>query len=167
MSVEVELERHEIAAAIRGGTGRHLRSSELGRNRQQHGLVADSGFNWKRWYADVLAFAAEIAAAKAFDRYWHDSPELDYDGDIGSLAPKIHVRHTCHEAGRLILRPVDSEDSAFVLVVGTVPVFRVVGWISSDEGMTDEFWVLDLGNDRPPCWMVPQAALRPIEELRR
>jgi hypothetical protein len=24
-----------------------------------------------------------------------------------------------------------------------------------------------VGNDRPPCWMVPQSSLRPIEELQR
>ena len=161
----VTLDACEIRVAIAGGIGRHLRAIELGR-KHQHGLDGGGEWNWKLWYADVLAFAAEVAAARCLDVYWRDAPQPDTDGDIGN-PPRYHVRHTVLESGRLILRPTDVEDSIFVLVVGTVPVFRVVGWITSDEGMEDEYWVLDLGNQRPPCWMIPQHALRPIEELQR
>lgn len=158
MSVVVTLTRQEAVQASYGGVHRRLRAIFRGRQARYGRGDGDE------WESDVQACAAELAVAKALDRYWADSAELDPDGDVGSLPPHVHVRHTPLAAGRLILRPTDPDDGVFVLVTGELPTFEVVGWLGGREGKVGE--PVDVGNGRPPCWMVPRAALRPIEELR-
>lgn len=140
--------------------GSHRRLRAVFRGRQHRHGRADGD----EWEPDVQAAAAEMAAAKALDRFWSDGPDPDPEGDVGSNAPKIHVRHTALDDGRLILRPDDPDEGPFVLVTGSVPAFRVVGWITGGEGRAAGT-TFD-GNGRPPCVMVPQSSLRPIEELR-
>lgn len=155
----VELTSSEALIAAYVGSHRRLRAVYRG-HRARHGRG-----DGDEWTADVEAAAAEVAAAKALDRFWTDLAGLDEDGDVGSHAPKIHVRHTTLEYGRLILRPNDPGEGIFVLVIGTVPTFTVVGWITAAEGRAigERFE----GNGRPPCVMVPQSALHPLEELQR
>lgn len=157
--VVVTLALHEIAAAISAGTGRHLRAIQ-NRRVPVAGFGNRGRFDWKVWYADVEAVAAEIAVARSLDRYWIDSPLLDRDGDVGPL----QVRHTTREDGQLIIRPGDDNDASFILCVGRLPSFRVVGWAVARECKHDAHWYDD--NGRPGCWMLPQAELHDLEELR-
>jgi hypothetical protein len=159
-AVVVELEPHEVYAAIVAGAGRRFRGIALKRSST---LDPPS----RTWGADVQAVGAEVALAKHLDRFWIDSPLPDPAGDVGSASPRVHVLHTELETGRLILRAGDDDDGVFVLVVGKLPSFRLAGWITAREGKTDAFRVDDVGNGRPGCWMVPQSALRPVGELRR
>jgi hypothetical protein len=153
--VVVTLTESEALLAAYSGTHRRLRAIFRGRQ-HRHGRGERD-----EWQYDVQACAAELAVAKALDRFWSDSPAPDYGGDVGTL----HVRHTLREGGRLILRPNDPDDAVFVLVTGSIPSFRVVGWVTGWEGKAGT--PDDLGNGRPPCWLVPQPALHPIEVLRR
>jgi hypothetical protein len=157
--VAVTLTRQEALQAAYGGVHRRLRAIFRGR---QHRYGRGDG---DAWQADVDACGAEIATAIAVDRHWGDDPEPDYLGDVGSRSPKLHVRHSVRPDGRLILREDDPDDAVFVLVTGTIPAFRVCGWITGREGKAGD--LIDLNNNRPPCWMVPQSELRPIEELQR
>jgi hypothetical protein len=153
--VLVTLSRSEALQAAYAGVHRMLRAIFRGRQ-PRHGRGSGD-----EWHDDVQACAAEMAVAKALDRFWSDSPAPDYGGDVGEL----HVRHTTREDGRLILRPSDPDEGTFVLVTGSIPAFRVVGWITGRDGKAGE--PHDIPNGRPPCWMVPQSELRPIEELQR
>jgi hypothetical protein len=156
--VTVTLTPSEALQAAYGGVHRRLRAIFRGR---QHRYGRGEGDEWE---SDVQACAAELAAARVLDRFWADSAALDPEGDVGSLPPQIHVRHTPLEHGRLILRPNDP-DGVFVLVVGALPTFRVVGWLTSAEGKVGE--PADLGNGRPPCWAIAQSSLRSVAELQR
>jgi hypothetical protein len=151
--VVVTLSRSEALQASYAGVHRRLRTIFRGRQ-HRHGRG-----NSDEWQDDVQACAAELAVAKALDRFWSDSPEPDYS-DVGEL----HVRHTLREDGHLILRPGDPDDGIFVFVTGAIPAFVVHGWTTGRDGMAGE--PDDLRNNRPPCWMVAQTALRPIAELQ-
>ena len=132
--------------------GRALRR----RAQEPHGKPAERG----EWEVVVEGCAAEMAAAKALKLYWSDSPELDYDGDIGG---GFHVRSTDLADGHLILYDRDPADAYFVLVTGRAPIFDVRGFIVARDGKQDEY--RSNGRLRTDGWMVPQAALSPIEEL--
>jgi hypothetical protein len=63
--------------------------------------------------------------------------------------------------GHLPLRPGDEVlEQPYVLVVGTSPTYRIVGWIKNGDGRQDLFFQKD---DDPPWWKVPQSALIPFK----
>jgi len=166
VSIEVILQPHEITRAYMAGTGRQLRAVQFGR-KTTYGLPIGKGFNLVDWRRHVEACGAEIAAARGLDRYWGDSPELDYDGDIGSRQPKNHVRSTRLPHGGLILHPPDGPDDApAVLVIGRLPRYVLAGWMLTGDGKDDRWWYEHgpAGNGRP-CFLVPQRELRDVEEL--
>lgn len=154
----VELTPQEIRVAVIVGANRNVRAYERGR---RHRYGADEA---RGWSMHTQGAAAEIAVAKAFNRYWTDTPDPDYTGDVGPY----HVRSTKHEEGGLLLHPDDPDDGVFVLVVGEIPVFRLAGWILGREGKRERFWLAGgPGGSGRPCFKVPQRELFPIEELER
>jgi hypothetical protein len=74
------------------------------------------------------------------------------DLDEPDLWPHVEVRHTTHETGGLIVRVKDKPGRLFVLVVGTLPRYRVVGWKRIDDARRDEYRWQDV-------WKVPQSGL--------
>lgn len=106
--------------------------------------------------------AAEDAVAEQIGRPWDDTPEPDYDGDVG---PGVQVRWTRRPNGCLPIHlgpPYDRwgrEDPdfhVFFLVCGPIARLRIVGWIEGWEGKLAQFWRADLRN---PCLLVPQGVL--------
>ena len=118
------------------------------------------------WGNDIESSGAEAAAAKVLRRYWqavHNSPATQ-DGDISG----VEVRSTQLADGRLIIHEVrDKDDSPFVLVRGTFPVYDVVGWIRGRDAKKDEYIFKGDGRrgDGNKVYFVPANQLRPIEEL--
>lgn len=109
------------------------------------------------WGNHIRGAIAEEAVAKWRNRYWglHDDPG---HGDVG----QAEVRHTEQPDGRLILRPGDPADRAYILVTGQAPVLAIVGWVNGRDAMVDAHWT-DAGTGRPPAWFVPQAALHLVK----
>lgn len=111
------------------------------------------------WKAHIEGAAAEAAVGKALGIFW--------GGDVNTFkAPDLEgwqVRATDRPGGCLIVRPKDRDGDRFILVIVSIPVFDVVGWIYGREAKRPE-WFRDSG---PPAWFVPQGALRPIGKVER
>jgi hypothetical protein len=74
------------------------------------------------------------------------------------------VRHTRYAHGRLMIQPEDNDEQIFILAVGTLPRYRVVGWLRGGEAKQPHWWTTQI-NGAPlpnPCWAVPQPALCPM-----
>jgi hypothetical protein len=135
----------EVATAI--GTYREKLSSERGYRDNSH---IEKGESLEQ---NIDAAGAELAASKFTGCRWNMT--IGEDLDEPDLWPHVEVRHTTHGAGGLIVRAKDKPGRLFVLVVGTCPRYRVVGWKCSDDARCDEFrW-----ND---VWKVPQSGLMPL-----
>ena len=109
------------------------------------------------WSIDIEAAAAELAFAKARDRYWQplaDDPNT-LTGDVG----RVQIRSTHRTNGCLITHPTDPDNAPFVLAIGQIPTYTFVGWLWGRETKHQQWWRTDTGR---PAFFVPQSALRPI-----
>ncbi len=152
--MDVTLSWAELRMAAEVGMARRLRA--LAKGRAEPYGTPSTGL----WEIDIQASAAEMAVAKALGMYWSDTGGPGYEGDVG----RYEVRWTARPDGCLILHDDGRGGSAFILVVGTAPVFRIPGWIRGRDGQDGEFWQERTGR---PCWMVPQDVLHPIDGLIR
>lgn len=115
--------------------------------------------NWNPWKNDIEAACAEMAYAKYRRRYWDFSVygkkerHLLKAGDVGHE----QVRWTDLEDGSLIIRTDDDPENYFVLVIGMVPDFYMIGYIKGSDGLKDEYIRGPHGGVR--SWFVPQSAL--------
>lgn len=109
------------------------------------------------WEKDIDGACAEIAVSKAIGRRIGSPIGTFHAPDVGT----IQVRHTKLESGCLIHRREDSERRPFVLVVGEIPTYTIVGWLYGKECRKTEW--LKTYNNREPAWFVPQQALRKFE----
>ena len=148
--VVVTLSWSEVAWAAREGCQRAIRAMSKGRVRPGSNKKRRGG----RWDHDVEAACAEVAVAKHLRAYWAPDPALDYAGDIGG---GWHVRSTDLPKGCLIVYREDPDDGKFALAVGTVPTFRLPGWIVAADAKRTDWWESDK-LDRPG-FMVPQTEL--------
>lgn len=144
MNSVVTLTALEVRVAEVVGTTRFERSRTNGYRDRSHVPAQD------RLKADVDGAGAELAASKASGCRW--AMTCGEDLEAPDLEPHVEVRHTTHTDGGLIVRPRDHGDRLFVLVVGTLPRYRVVGWIRGEQARRDEFRWSDV-------WMVPQSSL--------
>lgn len=112
-------------------------------------------------HTTVNGFGAEVAAAVALGVPWRrPDPRTRHDGD---LIDGTEVRSTRYATGKLLIRPEDYEERAFVLVTGMVPHFVIRGWKRCCESRRDEWWWPSA--PERPCWAVPQEELRDIRTL--
>jgi hypothetical protein len=155
--VKVRLSIEEFQAAVLVAVARHKESRIRG---YQH----TAGFEPASYSAEIEGACAEMAVAKAVDRYWDMSVGRiggSRDGDVGQL----EIRQTDRADGSLIVRPGDNPARPFVLVTGRNGRYTVHGWITGQEARRPE-WVRE-PNGRPKAWFVPQQALRPLSTLPR
>lgn len=156
MTVTIVVAPADAALAAKVGAMRMRASRNTGRNphRSQEGRSDEH-----RLWHETLGCLAEAAVAQhlgiAYDgsvNRFHDRP------DVGPF----EVRATDRRDGCLILRDNDLPDRPYVLAVGTGrdPVIELRGWLYGREGRRGE-WLRD-PHGRRPCWMVPQASLRPV-----
>lgn len=152
-AVTVELTPLEMELAATAGIMRRIEGRKRGRP-EPWGEPPDG------WGADIEGAGAEMALAKVLGRYWagavvEDPRELD--GDVGQ---RVQVRHTPRRNGCLLLHPTDPDDHAFVLVVGAMPTYRIIGWLYARQGKRESYWRTDTGR---PAFFVPQGALRAFQ----
>ena len=94
-----------------------------------------------------------MAFAKATENYWSASVAT-FKGRVGD---RIQVRWRSRPDYDLMVRPSDSDQDIFVLVLGKIPALNVVGWIRGGAAKQDRS-IQDHGG-RPPAWFVPQDEL--------
>lgn len=153
--MKVTLSWAEVAVAARVGEARTIRNRAAG-NAQRHGKAQGAD-----WSGDIEAAAAELAAARVLGVYWPIVAEADSWGDLGY---GLHVRHTAHENGCLILHKDDQPAHFYICVIGSVPTFNVAGFMLAAEGQQDSYWSDPSGQNRP-AYFIPQSDLVPITGL--
>jgi hypothetical protein len=84
------------------------------------------------------------------------------DSKTGDVAG-YQVRSTTHDRGCLIVYPHDPQ-GVYVLVVGSLPRFRICGWTTARDGRQPQFWRNDPGVGKASHW-IPQPVLRPLVDL--
>lgn len=104
---------------------------------------------------NVDAAGAEMAASKLTGCRWNMT--VGEDLTEPDLWPYVEVRHTTFKNGGLIIRSKDKPERLFILVVGTLPRYRVIGWIRGEEARRDEHRWKD-------AWKVPQSGLTRFNE---
>ena len=151
MTGEVTLSNYELFAAASVGIRRQIEAL-------QNGLPDSAGFEGEGWSNHVEGAAGEMAFAKYRDRYWSGSVgTFKEGGDVGD----VQIRTRSKSGYDLIVRDGDRDDDYFVLVVGTAPRFRIVGWIRAADAKQPQ-WRQEHGG-RPGAYFVPQSALHPFE----
>ena len=152
--MRIELTKGEQMKAASVGIWRNLQSMWRGAQpRWGQGGAA-------LWGSHIEGAAGELAVAKATNTYWSGALG-DYDADdVG----KLQIRTTHHTEGCLILHPDDADDRPFILVIGSLPSFRLAGWIMGRDGKAAKWWRDGIAR---PAYFVPQADLRPMGELRQ
>lgn len=148
--VEVTLTWFEAARAAEVGVQRQIQA--LARN-----LPDAFGYEGDGWAAHIEGAAGEMALAKAMNWYWGGTVNtFKHGGDVGN----VQVRTRTRDHYELIVRDNDRDDDVFYLVTGTVPTFRVVGWILGKDAKRPEFSHMHGG--RPAAYFVPHNALREV-----
>jgi hypothetical protein len=149
---EIKLAWHEAAMASDVGRMRHLASIKAG-------LQDAYGCTSEGWSEHIEGACGEMAVAKSLNVYW--------DGSVNSFSrddlPGIHVRTRSRADYDLIVRQHDADDKPYVLVTGRCPSYTIHGWILGKDAKKPEFQKKYGG--RAAAYFVPQASLRPIEEL--
>lgn len=132
---------------------------------------------------DLKGILGEAAVMKALGRDVSELAEMQRviphseksRGDVPSPLGRIEVRTTTglftkmtkggpNFASRLIARQGDDDEKSYVLVLGVGTVYEIAGWLKGSEIKRDE-WSGQGAVGRPPAWMAPLSALRPIREL--
>ncbi len=139
----VTLRPHEVEVATIVGTARSRHARGKGYRDRSH-VATD-----ERLQTDIDAAGAELAASKFIGRRWTMSiGEVFAEPD---LEPNVEVRFTRHQGGGLIVREQDTVDRVYMLLVGSIPTYRVAGWIKGEEARRDEHrW--------EEVWRVPTGA---------
>jgi|TARA_R100000093_G_scaffold38337_1_gene20169 hypothetical protein len=151
---QVQLTKSEMYYAALVGVRRNIASFQV----ESTNKVKNKDFGW---HIDIEAACGEMAVAKYFNLYWDGSVNTFKLPDVGGF----QVRHTQKQDGCLIVRPRDSDDEAYVLVVGTSPVYWVAGWCYGYEAKQEQH--VEPGyNGMPPAWFVPQANLHSVNQLK-
>ncbi len=155
MSIDITLTVGELHMAAQIGCLRQIESL-VKKLPDRHGFDGTDG-----WSIHIEGAAGEIAVSKALNVYWGGSVNtFRTAADIGT---KLEVRTRSNYDYDLIVRDNDKALSVYILVVGKIPTFRVVGWIRGSDAK-NEAWLKTYGN-RPAAYFVPQSCLNPIETL--
>lgn len=123
------------------------------------------------WDRNIEGAAAEYAAAKGLGLLWNGSYNTfkkQADLGCGIQVRQAQKRKDPKNPGQylpvsLIVRPDDKEEDVFILVVGTIPTFKISGWLPGIDAMQEKY--IKNPNKGPEAWFVPQCDLRPIETL--
>jgi hypothetical protein len=107
-------------------------------------------------------FGAEEAAALVFGTK-RTQRGVVKKGFARDLENGLEVRQTDRPDGSLILHNADPS-GIYVLVTGSLPSYRVVGWIGTEEGRILRWWRSE--GVRYPAYFIPQSALHrmPLHE---
>ena len=109
---------------------------------------------------DIQAAASEMVLAKHMNVWWHflSTDPHNLPGDVG----EYQVRHTEYESGRMIIQKNDPDKAKFILLTGSIPVFKIIGWAFGSEAKKQRFWETRHG---VPAFFMPQLELRDFATL--
>ena len=152
--IKISLTDYEMAMAANAACLRNIAAVKRG---------WESKFaSHNQWQNHIEGACGELAVAKVMGRYWGGSINtFKRGGDIDSTGWEVRTRSN-HDFD-LIVRDDDPDGRVFILVTGKAPDYRVWGWIKSEDAKRNE-WLKDYGG-YGKAYFVPQAALRPMEEL--
>lgn len=155
--IEVRLTWAEAELAAYAGMKRRLLALHDSRP-GFYGFKEDDG-----WGSDVESAGAELAVATATGLAWvaWARRPSEVQADVGD---DVQVRSTRRGNGHMLIHEADRDDHRFVLVFGSIPSYRIAGWISGGAGKDPEFWGDPFGTERP-CFWVPPDRLEPLETL--
>ena len=118
---------------------------------------------------DVDGMAAELAVAKYLNVY----PDLTIakghrpHHDLIYKDKELEIKQSKYANPRLLLSPnriYVAENFGYILVSGTIPIYTIVGYLSSKQVQEVGEWV-DLGKGR--SWGVLASQMKPIQDLER
>lgn len=155
MVTKIDLEWHEVLSCATIGVQRRIES-------QRKGLKDRPGFQLVNevWDLDINGACGELAVAKALGMYWPASINSFHKPDLEG----IQVRLSRSERPYLIVQKNESPEDKFVLVTGTVPHFRVIGWAFGRQVKNPLHLTSFQG--RPEVYALPLSQLTPIMELK-
>lgn len=167
--MKVTLLEYEIRMAANVGLERRLQYKLMQMNGYKYNELGYS--HSSPWDRDIEGAIAEYAAAKALGMLWDGSYNtFKKKADIGD---RIQIRHAQERPDpknpgkiypiSLIVRPGEKEEDIFVLVIGTTPTFKIVGWIFGKDAIQEKY--IYAPNKGPSAWFVPQEDLKPIDLL--
>lgn len=150
--IEVRLSWAELTIAGQIGAMRHVSALKEARP-SAYGYSEDDS-----WTTHIEGAAAEMAVAKALDRYWPPLINGSLSASPGDIGNGIQVRSTGRKDGCLIVHPKDNNAHVFYLVIShTPPVYRIVGSMIALAAKHDDFWRTN--GVRHPAFFVPQDEL--------
>ena len=155
--VWVKLSYSELLVGALVGSLRHAEALVRGREDQD-------GFEGDGWGVHIEGALAEMAAARAINRYWDASVNRFKDPTRGDVGP-YEVRRRSRQDYDVLIRPRDADAKVHIAVFGSAPNFRVAGWLFGHEAKRDEWLKPHAG--RKPAWFMPQSELRALETLPR
>jgi hypothetical protein len=150
----ITLTKVELEIGVRIGVMRHLNALREGA-KDAHGFVGDP------WEVHIEGACAEMASYKAIKYFW--SPTIDVRKEAGGDGGPYEVRRRSDQRHDHLVRENDRIDAPHILACGSLPTFRVVGWIWGYEARCAEWWHNHGG--RGWCWWPPQAELHDLDEL--
>jgi hypothetical protein len=125
------------------------------------GLPDRHGFSGIGWDNHVEGAAGELAVAKVLGVFWGGTVNtFKAGGDVG----RWQVRTRSREDYDLLIRDDDRPGDTFILVVGKMPDYCVVGWKVFQPDGWPERWRKTHGG-REEAWFVPQQSLRDMEDF--
>jgi hypothetical protein len=137
------------------------RKVQLGRN-TDHGGVSVRSMDVRAKHG-VLGKLGEIAFGLAHQlKTTDDSPDPTLT-DFQHPQFKLEIRTTDWDNGHLLVYRKDDGDKFVMLVTGDFPQFFYRGAIRvRDVWPMNDWWE---SNADPPCWFVPQTALKSVREI--
>lgn len=150
----IRLTSSELMGAALVGVMRQVTNLRDARE-DAYGCRRDDG-----WRAHIEGACGECAVAKFLGMYWNGSLGKLRAADVGTLQVRTRSRHDYD----LIVHPGDEDDSPFVLVTGTAPVYVLRGWIRGRDAKLPEFWSDPAGGR--PAFFMPQSRLRAMRDLK-
>ena len=151
--LEVVLVPSEQAIAKALGSYRQLKSEEAGL-KDVHGFKGDGAS------IHTEGAGGELAFAKAFDLYPIFSEGTFKAPDFST---NIQIRTRSSHSYELIVRKDDSPTDIFVLITGTMPTYRIRGWMYGVEAMKPQY--LENHGGREPAYFPPNSSLHDLREL--
>lgn len=153
---EVTLTKIEMQIASHVGMMRKIESRSLGLKEGWH----SPKHNDTKWDMDIEGAGAELAYCKFTNVYWTGSIGTFHKADVGN---DIQIRHTTLQDGRLIVRSEDNPNHNYVLVIGSMPNYTIVGWIKGVDAIKNEF--ICNPNNKGKAYFVPQNKLNSMDSL--
>jgi len=126
------LTESECSMGVQVGIARRLASIKSGLS--NYHKVNKTDRSAMPWDADIEGSLAELAVAKYLGCYWDGSVNNFLGADIEIKGLRLQVRQTSYPEGHLIIHDKDRDNDIFILVIGTIPEYAIIGWLYGHEG---------------------------------